>query len=169
MKDKIEELELKHLAPYGDKGCYYMNREKNVIYFDFEDLYDMQQSEFLVEEWRGNYLMILHPLSDLSKHCEDLGFVPIEKLLLLSDDNQNWFDEHKGSRYSNILHKQNGSYAEAYFEFMATKSIKLHTAFVWNWPNWIVNQLHEWHFDTQGLIESGLAIDVNTLETNPYS
>ena len=26
----------------------------------------------------------------------------------------------------------------------------------------------EWHFDINGWIDKGLAIDVNTLETNPY-
>lgn len=31
-----------------------------------------------------------------------------------------------------------------------------------------VKKLLEWHFDVFGLIESGLAIDVTTLETNPY-
>ena len=31
-----------------------------------------------------------------------------------------------------------------------------------------VIQLIEWHFDIANLIESGEAIDVNTLETNPY-
>jgi hypothetical protein len=29
-------------------------------------------------------------------------------------------------------------------------------------------RLLEWHFDVFNLIENGLAIDVNTLETNPY-
>lgn len=32
----------------------------------------------------------------------------------------------------------------------------------------VVQKLFEWHFDVFGLIESGLAIDVNTLEVNPY-
>lgn len=35
-------------------------------------------------------------------------------------------------------------------------------------PFRIVMQLIEWHFDIAGLIEKGEAIDVNTLETNPY-
>lgn len=32
----------------------------------------------------------------------------------------------------------------------------------------LVLRLLEWHFDIHGLIESGLAIDVNTLSDNPY-
>jgi hypothetical protein len=31
-------------------------------------------------------------------------------------------------------------------------------------PNWTVEKLLEWHFDIYGLIEAGLAIDINTLE-----
>lgn len=32
----------------------------------------------------------------------------------------------------------------------------------------IIQKLIEWHFDIAGLIEKGEAIDVNTLEINPY-
>lgn len=32
----------------------------------------------------------------------------------------------------------------------------------------VLRQLIEWHFDVAGLIEKGEAIDVNTLEENPY-
>ena len=31
-----------------------------------------------------------------------------------------------------------------------------------------IKKLIEWHFDIANLIEKGEAIDVNTLETNPY-
>lgn len=31
------------------------------------------------------------------------------------------------------------------------------------WSHRVVCKLHEWHFDTFGLIDSGLAIDINTL------
>lgn len=33
----------------------------------------------------------------------------------------------------------------------------------------LFQKLYEWKFDTQGLIEAGLAVDVETLSTNPYS
>jgi hypothetical protein len=35
-------------------------------------------------------------------------------------------------------------------------------------PHGLVLQFIEWHLDVNGLIPKGLAIDVNTLETNPY-
>ena len=31
-------------------------------------------------------------------------------------------------------------------------------------PKWIFDKLHEWHFDTKGLIKKDLAIDINTLK-----
>ena len=33
---------------------------------------------------------------------------------------------------------------------------------------WIIQKLVEWHFDVAHLIEKGEAIDVNTLDVNPY-
>jgi hypothetical protein len=32
------------------------------------------------------------------------------------------------------------------------------------WSHRVVKKLHEWHFDVFGLIEQGLAIDINTLK-----
>jgi len=32
------------------------------------------------------------------------------------------------------------------------------------WPYWIVKKLYEWHFDVNGLIEKGLAINILELE-----
>ena len=33
---------------------------------------------------------------------------------------------------------------------------------------WVIEKLLEWHFDVDGLIDKGLAVDVNTLPKNPY-
>lgn len=33
-----------------------------------------------------------------------------------------------------------------------------------SWPYPLVKQLHSWHFDTFGLLESNLAIDINTIK-----
>lgn len=39
---------------------------------------------------------------------------------------------------------------------------------VYELPFNLLNRMVKWHFDIAGLIEKGEAIDINTLETNPY-
>ena len=89
---------------------------------------------------------ILRPLSDLNKKIEHKGekFVPIIELL-----ENGFFDTRKMSE-EEIM-----SVGEVYF------CIDLITL------NYLPLYL-QWHFDLFGGIESGEAIDVNTLETNPY-
>lgn len=86
---------------------------------------------------------ILHPISDLTKEIEHGGekFVPTEIINdLASDISPTWFI------YDEDVEKINWMLQ----------------------PFYIVQKLIELHFDIAGLIESGEAINVNTLETNPY-
>lgn len=93
---------------------------------------------------------ILRPLSDLTKPIEHKGekFVPIDRLLeaIVREWNMcniNYPNDAKGL-YGDIIKNITSC------EF------------------WIIQKLIEWHFDLFGGIESEEAIDVNTLETNPY-
>lgn len=83
-----------------------------------------------------DFTPILHPLSDLTKEIEHNGekFVPIERLI---ED----FDKHGENGFD--------------FSYLNTSPL--------NYPYYIVQKLFEWHFDVFGLIESGLAVDINTL------
>lgn len=85
----------------------------------------------------------LRPLSDLTKEIEVNGekFVPIEKLK---------------ERDSNIEFL--GWYQYTFAFRLDEKAIGIMAM-----PYYIIQQLLEWHFDIYGLIEKGLAIDVNTL------
>lgn len=89
---------------------------------------------------------ILHPLSDLTKEIEHKGekFVPIVELLKNSS-----FDTSKMSE-EEIM-----SFVEVYshMDLIALNDLPLYL---------------QWHFDLFGGIEFGEAIDVNTLEINPY-
>lgn len=124
-------LELKHLAgylPYGLKiyACY------NEYVLELEE--DCNSEGISVRETIENkHKPILRPLSDLTKHCDDLGFVPMDKLAEIA--------EVVCLQYS--------------IEFFETSTKYL--------PNWIIEKLLEWHFDIHGLIENNLAIDINTL------
>jgi len=44
----------------------------------------------------------------------------------------------------------------------------IESGYVKIFPFCVCQKLVEWHFDIANLIEKGEAIDVNTLETNPY-
>lgn len=82
---------------------------------------------------------ILHPLSDLTKEMEYNGekFVPFKKILF-SINNE---DENRPDLRVRIWIKEPQ-----------------------NMPFFVIQKLFEWHFDVFGLIDKGLAIDINTLK-----
>lgn len=92
------------------------------------------------------FIPILRPLSDLTKKIEHKGekFVPIVELLKNSS-----FDTSKMSE-EEIM-----SFVKVYSntDLIALNDLPLYL---------------QWHFDLFGGIESGEAIDVNTLNINPY-
>ena len=77
---------------------------------------------------------ILHPLSDLTKEIEVNG----EKFVPID-----WLDD---------LESEVCSYSIDYY-INHTKRL----------PYYRIERLLEWHFDIYGLIDAGLAIDINTL------
>ena len=89
---------------------------------------------------------ILHPLSDLTKEIEHNGekFVPLYRLL-----ENNYFDLTKMSEQDVLA-----------FEgaFTIPELITLYDLLLYL----------KWHFDLFNGIENGEAIDVNTLDENPY-
>ena len=143
-------LEFKHLAPYSPYKLNY--------FIDFEDgdvaVYEMiglfsDSGEVYLDGYEANLdstncKPILRPLSDLTKEIEVDGckFVPIMVLEL---------DSHTLSvnQYSNHLEIRGVESNEW------TYAIDVYTE--------IMCKLFEWHFDVFGLIEKGLAMDINTL------
>ena len=94
-----------------------------------------------VNAYPEKFKMILHPLSDLIKEIEHKGekFVPINKLKTYFGWGYLWDCYKKG------------------------ETINLYAI-----PYACLSKLVEWHFDIADLISKGEAIDVNTLEINPY-
>lgn len=116
--------------------------------------------------------MHLRPLSDLTKEIEVNGekFVPIEKLLDIHS-NVNWSASdylEVGSSHNDewwVSFKKKPSF---YFGFN-----KIHGFYAMtkegnqqslNNVYELYQKLFEWHFDVFGLIDAGLAIDINTLK-----
>ena len=93
---------------------------------------------------------LLRPLSDLTKPIEHKGekFVPSYKLGV-----DRGFEFYKPSNFDLEINFETPNYST---------QIDLFTGFL------IVQKLIEWHFDIADLISKGEAIDVNTLDINPY-
>lgn len=135
-------LELKHLAPYLPYGlkCYEprFNTKHTIIGFVGNEVYIGDDDEICSFVFDNETLPILRPLSDLTKEVKVNGekFIPFK-----------WF---------NFIN------SDIDFE---TQIIALSNDIKWLDSTYygIIEKLFEWHFDVFGLIEKGLAIDINTL------
>ena len=135
-----EKIELKHLTPYLEHGLridYKRNQKPKTFKLS---VYNVMKV-VLVEEWKP----ILRPLSDLTKEIEHNGekFVPLQKLY---EDFKITMNEPYKNYKDSILFgcNYNGNPEQS-----------------WLYCRVII--LFKWHFDVFGLIEKGLAIDINTL------
>lgn len=133
----MEKLELKHIVGY---------LPYNVVVFvnDCKNKKTKAIHRLHVNQGIGNinhvltserYKICLRPLSDLTKEIEVNG----EKFVPID------YNAFKHSK-SDIIEFQN--------KFIHYKGMKFG----------IIERLLEWHFDIYGLIEKGLAIDINTLK-----
>ena len=140
-------LELKHLAgylPYGLKIQYKSMYTETLKYRELE-IYNVNFS--LLKQDKP----ILHKLSDLTKEIEVNGekFVPNDLLNSRFRQSSKDLFPYKSLWYNLELDIQTENYSQ---------SMDLFDGFL------IVTQLLEWHFDIYGLIDAGLAIDINTLK-----
>ena len=137
---KKEKLELKHIAGYLPYGLKIVNIG---LKGDVLNIYKLEIENHLncgiVNVIKGvNQKPILRQLSDLTKEIEINGekFVPIE-----------WLDKNiKPTRHQS----PSVSFTDGYIEMCYLSEYE---------------KLYEWHFDIHGLIESNLAIDINTLQS----
>jgi hypothetical protein len=138
-------LELKHLAPYLPYGLrgFYMDADydKQIEVeglYNYDDIYNSEHGDMSFDYFKP----ILRQLSDLTKEIEVNGekFVPIIKLAFTKSLSMYQFID--GAFYCNN-----------YGKFLEIKEM----------PYIVIEKLFEWHFDVFGLIEKGLAIDINTL------
>jgi hypothetical protein len=143
--------------PYGLK-CFYspFDEPDTIINFD-------PARYIMLLSWAYDYKPILHPLPDLTKPIEHNGekFVPIVKLAQIMYPNHEWELSSSGLYASVGNGYMTFEYDYGYNCFLCDNSSQL-------------DQLEcllktiSWHFDIADLIEKCEAIDVNTLETNPY-
>ena len=133
-------LELKHLAPYLPYGLKYRLHGnfpiQNGVDNWIEDIREISPFNFTLEKvltWE-TCKPILRPLSDLTKEID-----------------------HNGGRF---VPKDRAKRIYGWKDewILETGHIRIgHLPFV------VIEKLFEWHFDVFGLIDQGLAIDINTL------
>jgi hypothetical protein len=141
-------LELKHLAPY-------LPYKLRVLYH-FENRM-MNAGNGSSKNWIGITALlqrqselchpILRPLSDLTKEIEVGGkkFIPIKEI--------NWtITEYP------LMEEDGTVFLQDSCELNMLEISEVYKVY---------QMLFEWHFDVFGLIEQGLAIDVNTLKIEP--
>jgi len=135
-------LELKHLAgylPYGLKIQTSSKKYKETYTLLYLDLFGFgfKEGELFFKRCKP----ILHPLSDLTKEIEVNGikFIPTNVI------NTDFFWDYVRNNMRDLV--KDGSYI-----------------LVGYLPALVVDKLLEWHFDIYGLIDKGLAIDINTLK-----
>ena len=139
-------LELKHLSGYLPYGLKVYRENKSIDSDIFVIVGASKTNVFLQNSGLSvvdieRIKPILRPLSDLTKEIEVCGekFVPLTELLVLSN-----FDIDKMTWNQQL-------------EFVDSFTNTLFMTFE------DAQKLLEWHFDIHGLIEKGLAIDINTL------
>lgn len=156
-EESIKKLELKHLVgylPYGlkvmiDLGKSYSIANLSENGFDRNFLYNLSQNKVQI--------FGLRPLSDLTKFCEDLGFVPIEQLYKIQ-----WDGTHHLSDKNKYYTIDVGLITKCSHNSTAMET-SMNIKYPLNNNYWKIEKLLEWHFDIHNLIENNLAIDINTL------
>ena len=161
----MKTLELKHLA------IAFSNNQK-VLYYDDERccnqicrIVSLQEDTLTIlsEDYQYDDIsfddvkLVAFPLSYLTKEIDVNGekFVPILKLANMVKQYPNWAVIQEGvcgNEFYKFKYDSKGAfYLKDSFYRIITNQLEL------------FQKLLEWHFDVFGLIEQGLAIDINTL------
>ena len=190
----MDKLTLEHLAPYlpyglkvklSDEGVFNLDSEypnehqgKTGIITHFTCADDSIYGEFKVSDryyFSFNELteivLCLRPLSHLTKEIEHNGerFVPITELAKLYHTPSKYavthYDDIKDFGYVGIkinCYVENSDSRYSEYSIYSDELI-LHNEYR------VIQKLLSWHFDVFGLIPAGLAIDINTLESEVTS
>ncbi|MDR2274324.1 MAG: hypothetical protein LBF27_25680 [Sphingobacterium sp.] len=179
-------LTLEHLAPYLPYGLKVVSKINNYSY----TLLGACKDEILIQDdlngWYATNIFkpILRPLSELTKEIEHNGvsFLPLLLLAKVEDYQNNYLDDDESGipiigKDVSDFDMGSMTYAHTYrFRFdeelklfvvdlldedgsMISEAINIATR---NFD--LIKKLYEWHFDVFGLIDQGLAIDINSIE-----
>ena len=140
-------LELKHLAPYLPYNLKLLGPNSYDAYNDIRDLKPTNINVVLDDLFGPQLKPILRPLSDLVKVINYNG-KEFKTLDFIKDQCEDeYFTDTDFEEYIENR-KHNTTYLTHAMDYL---------------PYGLINRFIEWHFDVFGLIEKGLAIDINTL------
>lgn len=166
------QLELKHLAPYLPYGlkCCLMGEIDEETDKPIQFLIEGANTEF-VEVWSNKTITdqwhyedvfpILRSLSDLTKEIEVNGEIFLPIMRLYGGNNYKEYNYKIEVVDRPILGKVIYISVEGLDNPCISFSLKNILNNQLDYDNWSL--LFKWHFDVFGLIEKGLAIDINTL------
>lgn len=183
----MEELQLKHLAPYLPYELKFINKDGVILRMDAlysmdynvwaytryikgeRDENDINSKYFSSQNCSGGgyYLKqvkpILRPMSDLSKPCLTDGKTPILELAKIAIKSYEIIFTIKHlNTYSNIAFFVNGEeFGYRGFEFYLSDN---HDSPLEVNQLELFQYLFEHHFDVFGLIDKGLAVNINALK-----
>lgn len=146
-------IDLKHIAPYipyGVEGLFTLSSVANIPKHKDEERIKLM-TEDNIAFFRSFCKLILRPLSDLDKDITHNGktFNPVKELVELT----------KSSNALIAFYGLNTVGLADYLEDVANYG-NINPKYL-SYP--LAQKLMEWHFDIHGLIERGLAIDINEL------
>jgi len=136
-------LELNHVLPYasyGLKGCY---PDDTIIWTLNLRIHEIQYDTYELPLFhfidKGNCKPIVRPLSDLTK-AVDFKFLNLDSVIPLE-----YISTSNNDQRDNEHYLKKGRYEKLSY--------------------WKIERLLELHFDLFGLIDKGLAFNINTLKT----
>lgn len=183
-------IELRHLAPYLPYGLkVYTNgySDTKIITLNGYDTYENPHRINIssVEKYGGQDLdevkPILRPMSDLIKEIE--GVIPLEEIAKIEAPNIVGAVEKlrkvtaftRGMSFSSHQIGVYYKYENVQVEITLFKDAVFHKKVVDGNDSWIFGYFHNYpailellysyHFDVFGLIDAGLAIDINTIQS----
>lgn len=155
-----KKLEVKHIAPYFPHDLKLIHIKSGRII----TIYGVLNNRIICKEsgnWYDlkfyNLKPILRPISDLVNPCLDGGLVPIVEMAKIAFPKNTWHLKF-GSAESNT---------GMYFSYNTRlKSFEIDGTITNSVPDKLklFEKLFEWHFDVSGLIEKGLAVDINEVK-----
>ena len=156
-------LELKHLSAYLPYSVRFLMKHKKKEYWDSKPslLHERTFSWALFNNKlrQSKVELVLRPLSDLTKEIELNGekFIPIDKIKaeLLGVDWMVFGESEYG--WNGFIDKSMSSQVNHIPIFMGNEIMGECNYFIYQ-------KLCEWHFDIFGLIDAGLAVDINTVK-----
>ena len=151
-------LEQKHLFAYAPHGVLCQVWHHIVGYKNRKLSFDTGH-DFYNKLENGLVRLFLRPLSDLTKEIEVNGekFIPIDKIKaeLLGVDWMVFGESEYG--WNGFIDKSMSSQVNHIPIFMGNEIMGECNYFIYQ-------KLCEWHFDIFGLIDAGLAVDINTVK-----